>query len=93
MAYRIKYNLVGPDRQKRGKTIRIGGILAGLAIGSLLGIGLHLLHLPWIEKLLLPGDSAVTAAALEGLAVNLHQGQSLMDAITEFCQNILANGT
>ena len=93
MAYRIKYNLVGPDRQKPRKKKRTGAIVTVLAIGGLLVIAIHLLYLPWPQKLLLPGDAAVTAAALEGLAENLQQGESLMDAITCFCRNIIANGT
>ena len=90
MAYRIKYNLVGPDRKTTQKSKRTWMIVTALGIGGLMTIALHL---PWARNLLLPGDSAVTAAALEGLAENLQQGESLMDAITVFCRNIIANGT
>lgn len=90
MAYRIKYNLVGPDRKSTQKNKRAWTIVIILGIGGLMAIALHL---PWARNLLLPGDSAVTAAALEGLAENLQQGESLMDAITVFCRSIIANGT
>ena len=90
MAYRIKYNLVGPDRKSTQKNKRAWTIVTILGIGGLMAIALHL---PWARNLLLPGDSAVTAAALEGLAENLQQGESLMDAITVFCRSIIANGT
>lgn len=90
MAYRIKYNLVGPDRKTTQKSKRTWAIVTALGIGVLMAIALHL---PWAQDLLLPGDSAVTAAALEGLAENLQQGESLMDAITVFCRSIIANGT
>lgn len=90
MAYRIKYNLVGPNRKTTQKNKRTGAILTVLGICGFVVIALHL---PWARDLLLPGDSAVTAAALEDLAENLQQGESLMDAITVFCRNIIANGT
>lgn len=90
MAYRIKYNLVGPDRKSKQKSKRVWVIVTVLGIGGLMAIALHL---PWARNLLLPGDAAVTAAALEDLAGNLQQGESLMDAITVFCRSIIANGT
>lgn len=90
MAYRIKYNLVGPDRKTTQEIKRTGTILAVLGI---CGLAVFVLHLPWARDLLLPGDSAVTAAALEGLAENLQQGESLIDAITVFCRSIITNGT
>lgn len=90
MAYRIKYNLVGPDRQTTQKSKRTRTIITILGIAGLVTIALRL---PWAQNLLLPGDAAVTAAALESLAKNLQQGESLMDAITVFCRNIIAHGT
>ena len=40
---------------------------------------------------LLPGDPAVTAAALENMAADLKAGQSVRDAITAFCAEIIAH--
>lgn len=90
MAYQIKYNLVGPNRRTAKKSKRVLVIVTALGISCLV---ITALHLPWAQNLLLPGDSAVTAAALEDLADNLQQGESFMDAITAFCRNIIANGT
>ncbi len=42
-----------------------------------------------IKEWLLPGDAKVTEAALNTLVEDLKQGDSLDDAITAFCQEIL----
>lgn len=42
---------------------------------------------------LLPGDSAVTAAALGELAENVQEGVPAGEAITAFCREILNNAT
>lgn len=45
-----------------------------------------------MQKLLLPGDAAVTAAALEGFAAELKEGEQLSGALENFCRSILENG-
>lgn len=44
-----------------------------------------------MQKLLLPGDAAVTAAALEDFAAELQAGEQLSGALENFCRSILEN--
>ncbi|HIR31183.1 MAG TPA: hypothetical protein IAB83_04145 [Candidatus Faecousia faecavium] len=44
-----------------------------------------------MQKLLLPGDTAVTAAALEDFAAELQAGEQLSGALENFCRSILEN--
>lgn len=44
-----------------------------------------------MQKLLLPGDAAVTAAALEDFAGELQAGEQLSGALENFCRSILEN--
>jgi hypothetical protein len=44
-----------------------------------------------VQEVLLPGDPAVTAAALENMTEGLRSGESLLDAVTAFCREIIAN--
>ena len=43
-----------------------------------------------LRDLILPGDGAVTAEALQILADDLQAGEPFSDAVTTFCQHILA---
>lgn len=43
-----------------------------------------------LQELLLPGDAQVTASALETLVLELEQGGSMADAVTAFCQEVVA---
>lgn len=45
-----------------------------------------------LRELLIPGDPAVTTAALENLAVELRSGEELYTALEGFCREIVANG-
>ncbi len=44
-----------------------------------------------MQQLLLPGDAAVTAAALEDFAAELQAGEQLSGALENFCRSILEN--
>ena len=93
MAYRVVYGSLGEE--KRGKSTRrrvralwpIGLVLFLVVLAGLIHGGV----LPWVRDVLLPGDSAVTAAALENMVRALLEGASVPDAVTAFCQEILAN--
>ena len=43
------------------------------------------------RELLLPGDAAVTGAALQNMVENLKDGEDLSDAVTAFCKEIVEN--
>lgn len=42
-----------------------------------------------LQKFLLPGDAAVTAAALQDFTQALKTGESLSNAFAEFCQQVI----
>lgn len=43
----------------------------------------------WVRDLILPGNEAVTASALEELVQDIRQGTPFSEAITCFCQQII----
>ena len=45
----------------------------------------------WVQEFLLPGDPAVTAAALENMVDNIKDGNSIAEAVTAFCREIVEN--
>lgn len=92
MAYRISYDSVGKYRQKKEKN-RKGIFIAVLVLVLVIGaITVKSVGLTWVQEVLLPGDPAVTAAALEGMVENLRNGENLYDAITAFCREIIKYG-
>lgn len=86
MGYRITY-----EKQEKGKIPRkkIVLIMVGTIIAALL---LWPAGRSCLRELILPGDAEVTAEAFQGLAEDLGEGESLGDAITAFCKEIIANG-
>ena len=42
-----------------------------------------------IAEFLIPGDPAITTAAADHLRINLKEGESVKDALLEFCTEIL----
>lgn len=89
MGYQIRYDSVGklPQKRRRSRT----GWLAGFLVIALLAcaITVKTVGLKWVQEVLLPGDPAVTAAALEQMAEDLRAGDSLGEAITAFCEEIM----
>ena len=92
MGYRITYESVG----KRKRVLRplqnrmiVGGLVLVLVFGAM-SIKSNVLE--FVKNYLLPGDPAVTAAALEEMAEDLWQGESIVSAFREFCEEIIENG-
>lgn len=86
MGYRITY---GPVKRKKEKPRRWPVWMAGVA-----ALAVFVRIMGWDEVLLsflLPGDPAVTAAALENMARSLGDGQGIAEAITGFCREIIGN--
>ena len=85
MHYRIVYGKKKRSHQqltKRQKAFVIAAFVCiSLAIFCLLGG----------TKLLLPGDAEVSGAALENMVQAFQNGETLADAVTAFCEEILAN--
>ncbi len=92
MAYRIEYKALSPKKsgfcRKYGMFILVTLLLVATVTISVANLSGAL----WVRHLLFPGDPQVTAAALEGLAEDLQQGSSVMDAITAFCRDVINNG-
>lgn len=94
MGYRITYE---PVKKVRGAEKRHSST-AALA-GLFFLVFLLLVNLFWpqgaqtLRELILPGDGAVTAAALEEFAEDLGSGLPIAAAAEDFCRRIIAHGT
>ena len=94
MGYRITYE---PVKKVRGAEKRHSSAAALAGIFFLLFV--RLVNLFWprgaaaLRELALPGDGAVTAAALEDFAEDLGSGLPISEAAEDFCRRILAHGT
>jgi hypothetical protein len=87
MSYRIQYDTKKHPWQKRLKRQKYV-LPVGIICISLLTLGYF-----GIDKLqfLLPGEPSVTAAALDNMTNSLQEGETLQEAITAFCREILDN--
>ena len=45
----------------------------------------------WLGSILFPGDPAATEMALNTMLTSLREGESLSEAVTTFCRDILDN--
>ena len=92
MGYKIEYGNRGrmrfckPARKPLPKWCVAAGCLALVLAAAAFG---------WqseqVMEFLLPGDAAVTAAALQPLLSELRSGEGLREAVTAFCTEILEN--
>ena len=91
MAYNIRYVSFGEEKKQPKDTQLRNRIVAGLLVVVLLigAMTIKLGGLRWVTEYLLPGDPAVTAAALEGMVLDLREGENLYDAVTAFCREIM----
>ena len=93
MSYRVEYSASGIVRKEtKRKNGRIPLLTAVCFLIFLLIVGGY-----WprgtqaLREMLLPGDSAVTAAAWEELTQELHAGAPVGGAVENFCREIFAN--
>ena len=86
MSYKFTYPIVGsrqyPTRKPMSRWVFPVGIICVAALAFTLYYG----SFHW----LLPGDMAVTEAALRDMIENLSNGEAFQDAITVFCKEIIA---
>lgn len=90
MGYRIEYPCVKKvchAEKRRSRRLAMTGILFVL----FLGVTQAFWPEGWLylQEALLPGDNAVTAAALENLSFELRSGADLQEALRQFCCSIL----
>ena len=87
MGYKIQYGPPIGAEKKRERAYMGWVILLGvmiLLVGvNILGFGKDLFHF------LLPGDRAVTAAALEQLEDRILEGVSIAESFAEFCRDVI----
>lgn len=90
MSYRIDYQ---PLKKMRGMEKRTAPGASLLALGVLVMILLTGALWPRgrevLGELLIPGEAAVTVSALENLTEDLCSGESLRDAVAEFCMQVM----
>ena len=91
MAYSIDYNAgeikkveFKPLRKRVKRKILTFVAIAFTVIGITQAVGSDA-----VKEFLLPGDPAVTEAALTGMIEDIRAGESVGDAITAFCREIL----
>ena len=86
MGYRIVYGKQEKWKFPKKKTLLL--VFAAMAMVVMLWpAGRNALR-EWM----LPGDTEVTSQALQGLAADLSDGESLGDAVTAFCKEIIQGG-
>ena len=92
MSYQIQYKSVGqkkytkhklPFRLSRKRTVLL------LAVTALIFISLCFSR---VRYLFIPGDPEVTEQAISNMVEALRSGESVGDAVTAFCQEIINNG-
>ena len=88
MSYRIVYS---SQIQKMPIKRKGSPWVAGIAVFLILALCLTAGSGEWLQDLLLPGDAAVTGAALQNMVEDLKNGENLTDAVTAFCKEILDN--
>ena len=92
MGYRVDY---GPVKQERKGRSSISRVLMLTAVCLL--VFLLLVNSFWprgaqvLRSFLLPGDAAVTAAALEDLSAALRNGEEISSALENFCRKVMDN--
>ena len=94
MGYKIAYASFEKEKKQTNDVGWRNRILAVLLVTVLVAAAVTVKRksLPWLSAYLLPGDPAVTAAALEDMVTDLREGDSLYDAVTAFCREIVEHG-
>lgn len=91
MGYRVEYQ---PVKKVRGAEKRRSRVLSLSALFFLILCILVSCFLPReaevMKEVLIPGEAAVTAAALDRFAEELKMGETVRDALMHFCQLVLA---
>lgn len=91
MGYRVEYQQVKKARRGEKRTSRLAALtVLCLFLFLLLVNGFWPRGAEALRDLLLPGDAAVTVAALEDLALELRTGEELSSALENFCRKVVS---
>ena len=90
MAYRISYDA---NETKPGKRVDLKKIAIIFMVVAVIAcaITINTVGLGWVRRVLLPGDPAVTAAALDEMLSDIRDGVPIVEALKTFCQEIVAH--
>jgi len=90
MGYRIDYSTCGGVRLPlKPRRIRKKWVVTGIFVGLFALSMLHSEVRMGVRDAVLPGDEAVTAAALQELVADLQAGEDYSQAVTAFCDYII----
>ena len=95
MAYFVEYDTKMTKTYFRAAKInrkRRGRLIIVLLLVTVLGCS-AVCYKDVIMTYLLPGDAAVTAAALDSMVDGIKNGQDLGNAVTAFCREIIQNAS
>ncbi len=94
MSYQVVYGSFNRDHPIKSKKHQNKGAFAAVIVAVLIlgAMTVRLRALPWVKEYLLPGDPEVTAMALDSLVQDLREGDSLGQAVTAFCREIMEHG-
>lgn len=89
MAYRITYEnkTIKKDLCNVKYKVNIKRICSILTVTIMLITFFH----SKVRRFLLPGDPEVTERALNNMVTNIKNGEQFVDALTDFCEEILDN--
>lgn len=93
MGYRITYGKTAVKEELKIKNYKFYKLLIICSVALILVISIG--WIGWsnqtIRHWMLPGDAEVTEMALQDLVVDIKKGESLSDAVTAFCHEIISN--
>ena len=85
MSYQINYD---PSRRRKFYTTKHKKKPGWILIVAVVALSVTIFHKD-LKHVLIPGDKQVTSAAFSDLTENLRAGESLKDAVTTFCREII----
>lgn len=95
MGYKIQYDHIGNTKKVitdcKRKVLSVLRVMLGMFV--ILSLGLLIHYRDMVLEFLLPGNYVTTTSALKGLISDLRSGNSVGDAITAFCKEILTDAT
>ena len=92
MAYNIRYGADAVkyeimERNTAYNNLTVAFITAACAVA----MGIFLLRTPQVRDYLMPGDKAVTKAALTEMVQDIRHGENITEALTAFCKEIISH--